>query len=102
MRLSDSNIRGRTVISADGTAVGTITELFISAAEWRIEAIAIELHKDVADRIGAARTMFRHATLELPVTVIQSMSDTVVLTVDVEHLREADRPVISDAAPQPA
>ena len=102
MRLSDNTVRGRTVISADGRAIGTIVELFISAADWRIEAIRIELRNDIADRIGANRTFFRRATIELPATFIQSVSDAVVLTVDVEHLREAHRPTATEAAPQPA
>ena len=61
MRLSDENLRGLTVISADGTAIGSIAELFISSSDWRVESIRVELRKDVADRIGADRTMFhRH------------------------------------------
>jgi len=101
MRLSDSTVRGRTVISADGRAVGTLTELFINAADWRIESIRIELRNDIADRIGANHTIFRRATIELPVALIQSVSDAVVLTVDVEHLRETHRPTASESAPQP-
>jgi sporulation protein YlmC with PRC-barrel domain len=99
MRLSDSTVRGRTVISADGRAVGTIAELFISASDWRIESIRIEIHNDIADGIGASRTMFHRATIELPVAFIQSVSDAVVLTVDVEHLREAHRATASEPAP---
>ena len=102
MRLSDSNVLGRTVISADGKAVGTITELFISDSDWRIESIRIEVRKEIADRIGANRTMFHRATIELPVAFIQSVSDAVVLTVDVEHLREARRPSVGEPAPPPA
>jgi sporulation protein YlmC with PRC-barrel domain len=103
MRLSDNDIRGRTVISADGRALGSIQELFISVADWRIEAIRIELHGDIADQIGAKKTMFHRATIELPISLVQSVSDAVVLTVDVEHLREAHRPpaAADDAVTQP-
>ena len=102
MRLSDSNVRGRTVISADGTAVGAVAELFIRVSDWGIEAVRIELRNDIADRIGASRRFFHRASIELPVTFIQSVGDAVVLTVDVEHLREAHRPTVTEAAPQPA
>jgi hypothetical protein len=90
------------VIGADGLVVGTLTELFISTSDWRIESIGIELRKDVADRIGAPRTFLHRATIELPVALIQSVSDAVVLTVDIEHLREAERPTAIEEAPQPA
>lgn len=102
MRLSDKTLQGRTVISADGTALGSLSELFVSTADWRVEAIRIELHKDIADRIGASRTMFHRGTLELPTGFIQSVGDAVVLTVDVEQLSEAHRPPATDDAPPPA
>jgi len=101
MRLSDDNLRGLTVISADGTAIGSVAELFVSSSDWRVESIRVELRKDVADRIGADRTMFHRGSIELPVSFIQSVSDAVVLSIDVDKLREVHRPTETDAAPQP-
>ena len=102
MRLSDKTLQGRAVISADGKVIGSISELFISTSDWRVESIRIELHKDIADRIGANRTIFHRGTIELPVSFVQSVSDAVVLNVDVEQLREVHRSPASDAAPQPS
>jgi sporulation protein YlmC with PRC-barrel domain len=102
MRLSDKTLQGRTVISADGSVIGSIAELFISAPEWRVESIRIELRKDIADRLGADRTLFHSGTLELPISFVQSVGDAMVLTVDVEQLREAHRPPATDAAPPPS
>ena len=102
MRLSDENLRGRTVISADGTAIGSVAELFVSSSDWRVESIRVELRKDVADRIGADRTIFHRGSIELPVTFIQSVSDAVVLSIDVEKLREVHRPAGAEATPQPS
>ena len=101
MRLSDKTLLGRTAISADGKVIGSISELFVSTSDWRVESIQIELNKDIADRIGANRTMFHRGTIELPVSFVQSVSDTVVLTVDVEQLREARRSPAADAPSQP-
>ena len=101
MRLSDENLRGLTVISADGTAIGSVAELFISSSDWRVESIRVELRKDVADRIGADRTMFHRGAIELPVSFVQSVSDAVVLTIDVDRLREVHRPPATDVASQP-
>ena len=72
MRLSDATLHDRTVISADGKAIGSITELFISSTDWRVESIRIELRKDIADRIGANRTIFHRGTLELPVSFMRA------------------------------
>src|ERR1043166_8113989 len=98
MRLSDESLRGKTVISADGKAIGSIAELFIDSVKWCVESIRIELRNDVADRVAANRTLFRRGTIELPVSFIQSVSDTVVLSVDVEKLREAHSPQIGRAS----
>ena len=101
MRLSAENLYGRTVITADGQAVGSIKSIFLDAGEWRVESISVELRKDVADRIGAARSMFHRGLIELPVTLIQSVGDAVVLNVSVDALREAQRTTTADVAPPP-
>jgi sporulation protein YlmC with PRC-barrel domain len=99
MRLSAENLQGRTVISADGQAVGAITAVFIDATEWRVEAVSVELRKDIADRIGASHSLFHRGSIELPVRLIQSVGDAVVLGVAVDALREAHRTMTADAAP---
>lgn len=100
MRLSDENLRGRAVISADGQVIGSIKSVFLDATEWRVESISVELRKDVADRIGASRSMFHRGQIEVPVRLIQSVGDTVVLGAGVDALREVRRTTTTaDAAP---
>ena len=101
MRLSAENLHGRTVITADGQAVGSIKSVFLDAVAWRVESISIELRSDVADHIGASRGMFHRGLIELPVQLVQSVGDAVVLTIAVDALREAHRTTTSDTAPPP-
>jgi len=89
MRLSDDNLRGRTVIAADGHAVGEVAALFLDSATWSVEALLVELRKEVADQIGAPRSLFHAATVEIPVRLVQSVGDAVILTVPVDQLRAA-------------
>jgi sporulation protein YlmC with PRC-barrel domain len=98
MRLSDKTLQGRQVISADGTVIGAIAELFLS--DWHVDAIRIVLSKDIADRIGASRSLLHRGTIELPVGFVQSVGDAVVLAVGVEQLREAHRAPSTDATPR--
>ncbi len=100
MRLSDSTLQGRAVIGADGKVIGSVAELFIDA-EWHVESIRIDLRKDIADHIGAGRTMFHRGAIEVLVSFIQSVGDAVVLTLTVEQLREAHRAPAAEA-PQPS
>ena len=88
VRLSDDNLRGRTIIAADGQVVGEITGLFLESATWRVESLEVKLGKDTADQLGADRSMFHAGTLEIPVRMVQSVGDTVVLSVPVNALRE--------------
>ncbi len=88
MRLSDETLRGRTVIASDGLAIGTVTLLFIDSDGWRVESLQIKLHRDIADRIGAGRSWLHAGAVEIPVRMVQSVGDAVVLTVGVDELRE--------------
>jgi sporulation protein YlmC with PRC-barrel domain len=88
MRLSADNLKGRTVIAADGQAIGEIATLFLDSEQWRVEAIQVALRKETADRLGAPRSMFHGGTAEIPVRMIQSVGDAVVLSTPVDGLRQ--------------
>jgi sporulation protein YlmC with PRC-barrel domain len=88
MRLSDENLRGRTVIAADGQAIGEIAALFLDTDEWRVESLQVKLRNEVADQLGATRGIFHAGTLEMPIRMVQSVGDAVVLSVAAHELRE--------------
>ena len=97
MLLSDEGLHGRTVITSDGLAIGAVTVLFVDSEAWRVESLQVRLHKEVADRVGAARGMFHAGTVEIPVRMVQSVGDAVVLSVTVDELRG----VLPGASPSP-
>ena len=101
MRLSDESLRGRTVIASDGLAIGSIAVLFIDIDGWRVESLQVKLHKEVADRLGADRSWLRAGVVEIPIRIIQSVGDAVVLTLGVDELRQV-LPGTSESAPGPA
>src|SRR5271170_134876 len=88
MQISDEHLRGRTVIAADGQAIGEVAALFIDTSTWSIVALQIKLSKSVAEQIGAARGLLRAATLDLPVRLVQSVGDAVLLSVPTLELRQ--------------
>ncbi len=88
MRLSDENLHGRTVIGSDGLAIGEIAALFIDSEGWRVESLQVKLRKDVADHLGANRSLFHAGAVEIPVSMIQSVGDAVVLAVAIDGLRQ--------------
>jgi sporulation protein YlmC with PRC-barrel domain len=87
MQVSDDHFRKRTVIAADGQAIGEVDSLTIDTSAWTIVALQIKLHKAAAEQLGAARSLLRAATIELPVRMVQSVGDAVLLTVPTLELR---------------
>ena len=63
------------------------TILFVDDVTWRVESMQITLRKDIADRLGADRSIFYAAVLEVPIGLVQSVGDAVVLSVAVDDLR---------------
>ena len=87
MQVSDEHLRGRTVIAADGQAVGEVGALLLDTSAWTIVALQIKLNKASAEQLGAARGILRAATLDLPVRLVQSVGDAVLLSVPTLELR---------------
>ena len=102
MRLSDGDLRGRTVIAADGQIIGDITAVFFDSDTWTIDALQVQLRREAADKLGAARSMFRAGSLEIPVRTIQSVGTAVVLSVRSEELRPAQPSQPGDDQQPPA
>ena len=88
MQVSDDHLRGRTVIAADGQAIGEVAALLIDTSTWTIGALQIKLSKSAAEQIGAKGGLLRAATLELPVRLVQSVGDAVLLSIPTLELRQ--------------
>lgn len=89
MQVSDEQLRGRTVIAADGQAIGEVAALYFDASAWTILAIQVKLSKSAAEQLGASRGLLRAATIEVPVRMVQSVGDAVLLTLPINELRQA-------------
>ena len=88
MQISDENLRGRTVVAADGQAIGEVASVFIDIPTWTIASLQIKLSKTGAEQLGASHSLLRAATIELPVRMIQSVGDAVLLSVPTLGLRQ--------------
>lgn len=89
MQISDELFRGRTVIAADGQAIGEVAVLFFDTSTWTIVSLQVKLSKTAAEQLGASRSLLRASTIELPVHMVQSVGDTVLLSVATPGLRQA-------------
>ena len=90
MAFSLEELRGRAVIASDGRVLGEIETLMLEGnTGLSVNAIRVKLRKDIADLLGIEHKTFRAATLDIPADAIQSVTDTVVLSVAVSELRSA-------------
>jgi len=89
MQVSDEHLRGRTVVAADGQVVGEVAALFIDTSTWSIVALQIKLSKSVAEKLGVAGGLLRAATLDLPIRLVKSVGDAVLLSVPTAELHQA-------------
>jgi sporulation protein YlmC with PRC-barrel domain len=78
------------VVAADGQAIGEVAALFIDTSTWTIVSLQIKLSKTAAEQLGASRSLLQAATIELPVRVVQSVGDAVLLSVPTPGLRQTD------------
>lgn len=74
--------------------------VFIDSDGWRVESLQIKMNKDVADRIGADRSWLRAGAVEIPIRMVQSVGDAVVLSAAVDELRQV-LPGTSESAAAP-
>lgn len=99
MKRAEENLHGRTVLSSDGIAIGEITKLFVEDTDWRVASIQVKLRKEIAERLGASRSLLHPALVEIPTDHVQSVGDAVILTVAVDTLRSPPPPQPSESAP---
>jgi sporulation protein YlmC with PRC-barrel domain len=86
------------MIAADGQAIGEVAALFLDSDSWSVESLQVKLRNEVADQLGATRGMFHAGTLEVPIRMIQSVGDAVVLSVPARELRQPPLGVGDDSA----
>lgn len=87
--LSADDIRGLTIVGAGGDVIGELATLCVDTQSWRVDAVRVKLRKEVADRLGAERSLFQSVSIDIPVGMIQSVGDAVVLSVPVSGLHVA-------------
>lgn len=81
-------VKGRDVIASDGHSIGEVTDVIFDTQSWRVESLQVKLEKEIAEKLDVARGMFRAGTLQVPVHMVQSVGDKVLLSVASGDLRQ--------------
>src|SRR5215207_6937585 len=86
MRITDDNLHGRVVLTADGLAIGEVNKLFFHGGAFAIDAIEIKVRREMAERLGLKHSPFKPAMMEIPAGAVQSVGDAVILSAKLEEL----------------
>ena len=76
------------MIDAAGVTIGYVDCLLLDPTSWQVKAIRVTLRREVTEEVGAARSLFRRASLEIPTTAVQSVGDAVLLRLTAHDLRD--------------
>lgn len=83
------NIRGVKVISADAQEIGEVVDIIVETVTWRVESLQVKVRKEAAEKLGVSRGILRSGTFSLPVELIQSVGDSIVLSASTTELRNS-------------
>jgi hypothetical protein len=65
-----------------------VAAVFIDTSTWTVASLQIKLSKNAAEQLGASRSLLHAATTELPVRIVQSVGDAVLLSVPTLAVRQ--------------
>jgi sporulation protein YlmC with PRC-barrel domain len=88
MRLSGESLRGLIVLTADGRAIGEVATFVVDTVTWSVHSLQVRLKNDAASELGAPRGVFHAAQAEIPIVLVRSVADAVLLTTTIEGLRQ--------------
>jgi len=86
--LSCDALRERTVIDAAGVAIGQVDSLLLDPTSWQVQAIRVSLRREMTEEVGAARSLFRKSTIDVPTAAVQSVGDAILLRLKAHDLRD--------------
>ncbi|WP_375759600.1 PRC-barrel domain containing protein [Corallococcus exercitus] len=88
MQFAESVVQGRMVVAAGGQALGNVETLSIDSETWKIDSIQVKLSSEAAELFGVYWNYFHAGRIYVPTRLVHSVSDTVLLSVTVDELRE--------------
>jgi len=86
LRFFEETVRGKHVIAADGQTIGEVADLMLDCEQWQVQSLHLKLTSDAADKLGVERGRFHAGTVNVPISAIQSVGDTVILKVPTVEL----------------
>ncbi|MGE6759788.1 PRC-barrel domain-containing protein [Corallococcus interemptor] len=88
MQFAESVVQGRMVVAAGGQSLGNVETLIIDSETWKIDSIQVKLSSEASELFGVYWNYFHAGRIYVPTRLVHSVSDTVLLSVTVDELRQ--------------
>ncbi|MCL2890683.1 MAG: PRC-barrel domain-containing protein [Methanomassiliicoccaceae archaeon] len=76
------------VVTNDGASVGTVQDVIIDTAEWKVRSVIVKLERDAMDAMGLKKGLFSKINVEIRTNLIISTSDMVHLNVPMAGVKD--------------
>ena len=82
-----SDLKGKTILTADGKTVGTLSDLSIDEHSWTIGAIVVDVDPAIASLFGVKKRLLKTPRVKISVDKIEHLADVVKLRDNLGHLK---------------
>jgi len=76
------------VVTRDNISVGTVQDIVIDTAEWKVKSIVVRLERDAMDAMGLKKGLFSKINVEIRTNLIISTTDMVHLNEEMDGVKD--------------
>lgn len=84
-------MKGRPVIDSNGDNVGTVDDVVVDPASWKVSGFVVSLKRDVAQRFNLNPGLMDAPRVELGSERIRTVGDNVILNIEMDVIGESLR-----------
>jgi len=82
-----SDLKGKSIISADGKSVGRLVDLSIDEVKWRVTSMVVEVEPALAALFGAKKKLLKAPRVKIGVDKVELIGDVVKLHDNLQDLK---------------
>lgn len=85
--LKFSDLEGKGVLTQDGRAIGTVSDMMLTDTEWTVTSLVVKIDRDLLEEFGMKKPMFGTQTVLVSVSAVSGVSDKIILRKAFEEVK---------------
>lgn len=82
-----TDLKGKSVLTADGKNVGTLADLSIDEHTWKITSLVVDVDPAVAALFGVKKKLLKSPRVKISTDKVEHLADVVKLRDELSHLK---------------